>query len=95
MVNHRYRVSIGLPVYNGENYIAHAIDSVLAQTYTDFELVICDNGSTDRTEENLPALSRCGPPHPIPPQFRESGCERQFPPNLRARYGRVLPVARA
>lgn len=51
MVNHRYRVSIGLPVYNGENYIAQAIDSVLAQTYTDFELVICDNGSTDRTEE--------------------------------------------
>jgi glycosyltransferase involved in cell wall biosynthesis len=51
MVNHRYKVSIGLPVYNGENYIAQAIDSVLIQTYTDFELVICDNGSTDRTEE--------------------------------------------
>ncbi|WP_081689116.1 glycosyltransferase family 2 protein [Inquilinus limosus] len=47
----RHRVSIGLPVYNGENYIAEAINSVLAQTYADFELVICDNGSTDRTEE--------------------------------------------
>lgn len=51
MVGDRHRVSIGLPVYNGENYLAEAISSVLAQTYTDFELVICDNGSTDRTEE--------------------------------------------
>lgn len=51
MGDQRYRVSIGLPVYNGENYLAEAINSVLAQTYTDFELIICDNGSTDRTEE--------------------------------------------
>lgn len=42
-------VSIGLPVYNGENYIATAIDSVLGQTFRDFELIICDNASTDRT----------------------------------------------
>jgi glycosyltransferase involved in cell wall biosynthesis len=44
------RVSIGLPVFNGENYIRAAIDSILAQTYTDFELIICDNASTDATE---------------------------------------------
>lgn len=44
------RVSIGLPVYNGENYLALAIDSLLAQTYQDFELIISDNASTDRTE---------------------------------------------
>lgn len=50
MVNDRHRVSIGLPVYNGENYLSDAINSVLVQTYTDFELIICDNGSTDRTE---------------------------------------------
>ena len=45
------RVTIGLPVYNGENYLAEAIESLLSQTFTDFELVICDNGSTDRTEQ--------------------------------------------
>ena len=45
------RVTIGLPVYNGENYLAAAIESLLSQTFTDFELVICDNGSTDRTEQ--------------------------------------------
>jgi len=43
------RVSIGLPVYNGENYIEEALHSILAQTYTDFELIISDNASTDRT----------------------------------------------
>jgi len=45
------RVSIGLPVYNGEDHLAEAIESVLSQTYQNFELVICDNASTDRTEE--------------------------------------------
>ena len=43
-------VSICLPVYNGENYLATAIESMLAQTFADFELIICDNASTDRTE---------------------------------------------
>jgi glycosyltransferase involved in cell wall biosynthesis len=45
------RVSVAIPVYNGENYLAHALDSILVQTFTDFELVISDNASTDRTEE--------------------------------------------
>ena len=44
------KVSIGLPVYNGENYLAEAIESILNQTFTDFELIICDNASTDATE---------------------------------------------
>ena len=43
-------VSIGLPVYNGENFIEEAIESVLAQTFQDYELVISDNASTDATQ---------------------------------------------
>lgn len=43
------RVSIGMPVCNGENYLREAVDSILAQTFTDFELIISDNGSTDAT----------------------------------------------
>jgi glycosyltransferase involved in cell wall biosynthesis len=42
-------VSIGLPVYNGENFVAEAIRCVLDQTFSNWELVICDNSSTDRT----------------------------------------------
>ena len=45
------RVAIGLPVYNGEEFLAAAVDSILAQTFADFELFISDNASTDRTEE--------------------------------------------
>jgi glycosyltransferase involved in cell wall biosynthesis len=44
------RVSIGLPIYNGEAYVRLAIESLLAQTYTDFELILTDNASTDATE---------------------------------------------
>jgi len=44
------KVSIGLPVYNGENFIRAALDSILAQTFTDYELIISDNASTDNTE---------------------------------------------
>ena len=51
MSSQHITVSIGLPVYNGENYLAEAIESVLAQTYTDFELIISDNCSSDGTEE--------------------------------------------
>lgn len=51
MVLATHRVSIGLPVYNGERYIAQAIGSLLGQTFADFELIICDNASTDHTED--------------------------------------------
>jgi glycosyltransferase involved in cell wall biosynthesis len=44
------RVSIGLPVRNGDNYLREALDSLLSQTLADFELVIGDNASTDGTE---------------------------------------------
>jgi len=45
------RLSIGLPVFNGERYLESALDSLLAQTYSDFELIIVDNASTDRSPE--------------------------------------------
>ena len=44
-------MSIGLPLYNGERYLALTIDSILAQTFQDFELIISDNCSTDRSGE--------------------------------------------
>src|SRR5438132_51002 len=43
------KLSIGLPVWNGAATIRRAIDSVLTQSFRDFELIISDNGSTDET----------------------------------------------
>jgi O-antigen/teichoic acid export membrane protein len=48
--DHTPRVSIGVPVYNGANYLSAALDSLLTQTYSDFEIVISDNASTDETQ---------------------------------------------
>ena len=45
------RLSIGLPVHNGEKYLAESLESLLGQTYEDFELIISDNASTDSTAE--------------------------------------------
>jgi glycosyltransferase involved in cell wall biosynthesis len=45
------RLTIGLPVYNGENYLAESIEALLGQTYEDFELIIADNASTDSTAD--------------------------------------------
>jgi glycosyltransferase involved in cell wall biosynthesis len=44
-------VSVGLPVYNGQNFVDDAIRSVREQSLSDFELIISDNASTDRTAE--------------------------------------------
>src|SRR5262245_46576944 len=43
------RVSLGMPVYNGEPFVEEALKSLLGQTFEDFELVISDNASSDRT----------------------------------------------
>ncbi len=45
------RLSIGLPVYNGETYLAESLDALLGQSYEDFELIISDNASTDGTAD--------------------------------------------
>src|SRR5882762_3625197 len=45
------KVSVGLPVYNGEKYLRLALDSLLKQEFKEFEVVISDNASTDGTAE--------------------------------------------
>lgn len=55
------RVSIGLPVYNGERYVGEAIQAVLSQSFTDLELVISDNASTDGTRAICEDAARSDP----------------------------------
>ncbi|MDZ7372420.1 MAG: glycosyltransferase family 2 protein [candidate division KSB1 bacterium] len=51
-------VSVGMPVFNGERYVAEAIESILNQTFPDFELIVSDNASTDRTAEICQAYAQ-------------------------------------
>src|SRR5271154_6881945 len=51
------RVSVIIPVYNGASTVARAIESVIAQTFTDFEIIAIDNGSRDRSLEVLDQYS--------------------------------------
>ncbi|MBD2699759.1 glycosyltransferase [Spirosoma sp. BT702] len=51
-------VSVVMPVYNGERYLTEAIESILTQQYSNFELLILDNGSTDSTPDLLARFAR-------------------------------------
>ncbi|MEZ6120073.1 MAG: glycosyltransferase family A protein [Pirellulaceae bacterium] len=53
------RVSIGMPVYNEQRFLAQTLDSILDQTFDDFELIISDNASTDQTEKICRAYAAC------------------------------------
>lgn len=57
MTTERPKVTLAMPVRNGADYIESAIESLLAQTFEDFELIVTDNASTDRTAEIVRAFA--------------------------------------
>ena len=80
-------ISVGMPVYNGEPYVESAIRSVLAQTHDDFELIVCDNASTDRTAQIVRDLAA------DEPRIRYRCNERNL--GAAGNYNRTFALARA
>jgi len=72
------KLSIGMPVYNGELFIERAIESILSQTFTDFELIISDNASTDSTQEICQNFSKMDNRIRIFKQEKNIGIHRNF-----------------
>ena len=80
------RVTIGLPVYNGETYLREAIESLLSQSFEDFELIISDNASTDGTR------TICEQYAELDPRVLYDRCETNF--GARRNYNRLVAMAR-
>ena len=51
MITNKPKVSIGMPVYNGEKYLRESLDALVSQSFIDFELIISDNASKDGTSD--------------------------------------------
>lgn len=79
-------VSMGMPVYNGERYLQQALDSLLNQTFTEFELIISDNASTDRTFEICYAYAQT--------DERVRLLQNEVNAGAAANYNKVFAVAR-
>lgn len=53
------KVSVNIPCFNSEKYITETLQSVLNQSFEDFEVILVNDGSTDRTEEIIKTFSDC------------------------------------
>ena len=71
-------VSIGVPVFNGEKTLAQMMDSLLSQTFTDFEIIISDNASIDKTADIAKDYASRDPRIRYMPQAENIGAERNF-----------------
>ena len=78
-------LTIGLPVYNGERFLAKALDSYRSQSFTDFQILLSDNASTDRTEEISSRLRRKRPAHSVLSKPAEHGRRTEFSSRLSTR----------
>lgn len=72
------RVAIGMPVYNGQRFIRLAIDSIRNQTYTNWQLLIADNSSTDQTLEICREYEQLDPRIRVVPRDRNRGACDNF-----------------
>ncbi len=92
IAGNRPLISIGITVFNGENYLVEAIESILAQTISDFELIICDNASTDATEDICRRYVESDPRVRYYKKPKKSGSESQSESLLPALHGSLFQM---
>ncbi len=78
MIERTPTVSIGMPVYNASNYVVGAISCHLEQTFEDFELVVCDNASTDETADIVAELAAKDPRVKLVRHSHNIGANRNY-----------------
>ena len=83
----RAKLAVGLPVYNGENYLAETLQALLGQTFRDFTLTIADNASTDDTSSIIKAIAGDDPRVTVLRQHSNLGAA----PNFNAAYHAAPP----
>jgi glycosyltransferase involved in cell wall biosynthesis len=81
------RLGIGLPVHNGERYLPSVLECLRRQTYTDFEVTVCDNASTDATARIVRAVAA------VDPRFRYVRNETNI--GAPGNFNRVFALSRA
>ncbi len=86
------RLTVGLPVYNGENYLAESIDSLLGQSFEDFELIISDNASTDDTADICRSYQKQDSQDPLCPATAQYRACPEPQLHRRASQGRAVQV---
>src|SRR5688572_28453549 len=87
------RVSIGMPVYNAQSWVAESIESILRQTFADFELIISDNASTDRTYEICAGFARSDPRVRLSRHVLNVGAIRNYRAVLASAHGEYFKWA--
>jgi hypothetical protein len=83
-------VSVVMPVYNGERFLSAALDSILSQSFTDFELIVVDDSSTDTTAEILDRYASCDPRIQVHRQPRNSGVTEALNAGIRHSCGHLI-----
>jgi glycosyltransferase involved in cell wall biosynthesis len=84
------QVSVGMPVYNGDAFLREAFDSLLGQTFGDFELVVSDNASTDGTQEICEEYARTDSRFRYVRQEQNIGANENFNEVVRLAKGRYF-----